>query len=122
MNRAMTVETRRARRDDAETLTAIAHAAKRYWRYPEEWLRLWAEDLTVTPDFIDADRVYCAQRSREVVGFCAVSGEGLTAGAGAHVGRTRAGRRRRRAGPLPRVRLRRAPSTDPERRDHSARA
>jgi acetyltransferase (GNAT) family protein len=63
---------------EALALTAIAHAAKRYWRYPEEWLRLWAEDLTVTPDFIDADRVCCAQRSREVVGFCAASGEGLT--------------------------------------------
>jgi hypothetical protein len=63
---------------EALALTAIAHAAKRYWCYPEEWLRLWAEDLTVTPDFIDAHRVYCAQRSPEVVGFCAVSGEGLT--------------------------------------------
>ena len=74
----MTVEIRRAHRDDAETLTAIAHAAKRNWHYPEEWLRLWAEELTVTPDFIENNRVYCAQRSSEVVGFYALSGEGLT--------------------------------------------
>ena len=74
----MTVEIRRAHRDDAETLTAIAHAAKRYWHYPEEWLRLWTKELTVTPDFIENNRVYCAQRSSEVVGFYALSGEGLT--------------------------------------------
>src|SRR5947209_8243461 len=74
----MTVEIRRAHRDDAETLTAIAHAAKRYWRYPEEWLRLWVEELTVTPAFIENNRVYCAQRGGEVVGFYALSGEGVT--------------------------------------------
>ena len=50
----------------------------RYWHYPEEWLRLWAKELTVTPDFIENNRVYCAQRSSEVVGFYALSGEGLT--------------------------------------------
>src|SRR5437870_12281050 len=74
----MTVEIRRAHRDDAETLTAIAHAAKRYWHYPEEWLRLWAEVLTVTPDFIENNRVYCAQMRSEVAGFYALSGEGLS--------------------------------------------
>src|SRR5438445_217906 len=59
----MTVEIRQAQRTDAESLTAIAHAAKRSWRYPEEWIRLWADELTVTPDFIERNRVGCAQRS-----------------------------------------------------------
>ena len=49
----MTVEIRPAQRTDADTLTAIAHAAKRSWRYPEEWIRLWSNELTVTPDFIE---------------------------------------------------------------------
>ena len=49
----MTVEIRLAQRTDADTLTAIAHAAKRSWRYPEEWIRLWSNELTVTPDFIE---------------------------------------------------------------------
>jgi len=74
----MTVEIRQAHRTDAETLTAIAHAAKRSWRYPEEWIRLWANELTVTPDFIERNRVCCAQRSGQVVGFYALSGTGST--------------------------------------------
>jgi len=68
--RPMRVEIRLAQRTDADTLTAIAHAAKRSWRYPEEWIRLWSNELTVTPDFIE--------RGGQVVGFDALSGTGST--------------------------------------------
>ena len=76
--RPMTVEIRPAQRTDADTLTAIAHAAKRSWRYPEEWIRLCSNELTVTPDFIERNRVCCAQRGGQVVGFDALSGTGST--------------------------------------------
>ena len=72
----MTIRIRRARRDDAGELTRIAHAAKRYWHYPEELIDLWAEDLTVAPAFIVRHPVYCAVHGRTVVGFYAVSGAG----------------------------------------------
>jgi GNAT superfamily N-acetyltransferase len=71
------IEIRRARPADAETLTRIAHAAKRHWRYPEEYIELWREALTVTPDFIGRHPVYCAWRDERIVGFYALSGEGL---------------------------------------------
>jgi ribosomal protein S18 acetylase RimI-like enzyme len=64
---------RRARRADAEELTRLAHAAKRYWRYPEKLIRLWKHDLTVTPDFIAGQPVFCAVRGARVVGFYALS-------------------------------------------------
>lgn len=67
---------RRARSTDAGRLTAIAHAAKRHWRYPARWIRLWRDDLTVRPAFIRANPVYCAVRDGEIVGFYALSGSG----------------------------------------------
>ncbi len=72
----MNAPIRRARRADAAALTRVAHAAKRYWGYPERLLRLWQRDLTVTPGFIDRHPVYCAAHGGEVVGFYAISGTG----------------------------------------------
>ena len=46
---------RRARPADAAGLTRIAHAAKRHWRYPARWMRLWRDDLTVTAEAVVAD-------------------------------------------------------------------
>ena len=70
----MTIEIRRARRADAETLTRLAHAAKRHWKYPEAWIALWADALTVTPDFIERHPVYCAVEGEAIVGFYALTG------------------------------------------------
>lgn len=42
----------RAEENDAERLTAIAFAAKRYWDYPEAYLDLWKDDLTITSEYI----------------------------------------------------------------------
>lgn len=44
---------RRARPADARALTRAAHAAKRHWKYPEDWSRLWRDGLTVTPEFVE---------------------------------------------------------------------
>ena len=69
---------RKARRSDIDELTRIAHAAKRHWKYPEELLRLWKADLTVTADAIATNPVYCAVRGDEIVGFYALSQSGGT--------------------------------------------
>ena len=39
--------------EQAESLTQIAFAAKRYWGYPERWIELWSPILTVSPEFIE---------------------------------------------------------------------
>ena len=41
-------------------LTRIAYASKRYWGYPEEYIELWHEDLTVTPAKVEQDPTYVA--------------------------------------------------------------
>ena len=68
---------RRAAVDEASVLTTIALEAKRYWGYPERWIKHWESDLTVSPEFIRDNHVYVAEADGEVRGFYAlcVSGE-----------------------------------------------
>ena len=59
----------RARPEDAETLTEIAFAAKRHWGYPERWIQVWRDLLTVTPELITANPTFSAIEDDQVVGF-----------------------------------------------------
>jgi GNAT superfamily N-acetyltransferase len=59
----------RARPEDAETLTEIAHAAKRYWGYPEKWIAAWRHVLSMQPEFVAANISYCAVEEDRIVGF-----------------------------------------------------
>jgi GNAT superfamily N-acetyltransferase len=73
---ALSVEIRRATPGDAETLTGISLAAKRYWGYPERWISQWKEALTITPDFVRRNEVYAATSDKEIIGFYALTGRG----------------------------------------------
>jgi GNAT superfamily N-acetyltransferase len=66
------IEVRRAQPQEHETLTAIAHASKRYWGYPEEWLELWDADLTFSKESIAERDTYCAIRDHKIVGVYAL--------------------------------------------------
>jgi GNAT superfamily N-acetyltransferase len=70
------VNIRAALPTDASCLTAIAHAAKSYWGYADELMALWDSDLTVAPQFIDNNPVFCAIQGYEIVGFYALSRQG----------------------------------------------
>ena len=71
----MGIDILRATSDQAETLTQIAFAAKRFWGYPERWIQLWSPILTITPEFIEKHETYVAFLENETVGFCAISKE-----------------------------------------------
>ncbi|HEY2964551.1 MAG TPA: GNAT family N-acetyltransferase [Pyrinomonadaceae bacterium] len=68
---------RRAEVEEATLLTTIALDAKRYWGYPEHWIKHWEADLTISPDFVRDNHVYVAEADGEVRGFYAlcVSGD-----------------------------------------------
>jgi len=63
---------RNASPEDAETLTTIALDAKRYWGYPEHWIKHWESDLTISPDFIRDNHVYVFEEDGEIRGFYAL--------------------------------------------------
>jgi N-acetylglutamate synthase-like GNAT family acetyltransferase len=63
---------RKAATEDAAALTRIAHDAKRHWGYPEHWIKHWQDDLTITPDYVAANRVYLAENEGGLLGFYAL--------------------------------------------------
>jgi N-acetylglutamate synthase-like GNAT family acetyltransferase len=72
------IEIRRARPDEADKLTVLAHAAKRHWNYPQEWIDSWAFELTLSPEFIANNEVFVAVVDDAIAGCCAlVVGESL---------------------------------------------
>lgn len=72
----MEIRIRRATPDEADALTVIAHAAKRHWGYPENWIAQWQAELTLTPEFIANNEVFVAVTNGEIAGCCALVSSG----------------------------------------------
>ena len=70
---------RRAKPVEAEVLTEIAHAAKRHWDYPENWIQHWKPELTITSEFITDNEMYVALSGAEIIGCCAITRSGPVA-------------------------------------------
>lgn len=70
---------RRARPDEAQKLTALAFAAKRYWGYPEALIELWRGDLEFTPALIREQTVTVAEEGGTLLAVSALSHAGETA-------------------------------------------
>lgn len=68
----MNLMIRRADDIDSNTLTSISFAAKRYWKYPEEYFDVWKDELTITPDYINQNEVYLAKDDGRIVGFFSI--------------------------------------------------
>lgn len=58
--------------EDVDELTEVAHAAKRHWGYPEEWIALWSDELTVRRRYLVQHRVRVV-RDAGILGWCATS-------------------------------------------------
>jgi len=54
---------------DSEALTNISFSAKRYWNYPEEYFKVWKAELTITPAYIQNNKVYVAEVEGQTVGY-----------------------------------------------------
>jgi GNAT superfamily N-acetyltransferase len=64
---------REAQENDAGQLSEIALEAKRFWDYPDDWLKLWADIFTITPEFIRKHKVLVAADNSSLLGFIAIS-------------------------------------------------
>ena len=68
----MAIEIRRAKPEEASTLSEIAVAAKRHWKYPEAWIEQWRDDLTISPEFIRDHEIFVAVVDAQIAGCCAL--------------------------------------------------
>jgi predicted N-acetyltransferase YhbS len=59
---------RRGTASDAGELTALAHRAKAYWGYPREWLAVWRDELTLTPEYVTRHFTFVAVDREKIVG------------------------------------------------------
>src|ERR1044071_1020962 len=62
--------------NEAAVLTTLAIDAKRYWGYPERWIKHWESDLTISSDFIHDNHVYVAEEDGQIRGFYALIVDG----------------------------------------------
>jgi len=64
---------------DAQALTTIALEAKRYWGYPEHWIKHWESELTISSEYIRDNHVYVHEDDGEIRGFYALCVDGTKA-------------------------------------------
>ena len=69
---------RTARVGDVDLLTEIAHQAKQYWGYPDDWMRQWSGALTFDGGALSTMKVFVAEDEGGVLGFYALAGGGAT--------------------------------------------
>ena len=55
--------------DEHRDLTEVAFAAKRHWNYPEEYIALWKNELTISEAYIRNNVVYTVRDDEKTVGF-----------------------------------------------------
>lgn len=63
---------RPADRKDIEVLNLISLASKRHWKYPEEWIAVWTEDLTLDENDLLESSITVLEVRSVVKGFCAI--------------------------------------------------
>jgi len=60
---------RKAKREEAGVLTEISFASKRYWRYPEKYIDVWRDELTITNCYVINNDVYVLENNQQIVGY-----------------------------------------------------
>ena len=57
---------------DASELSEVMRASKKHWGYPDEWLKLWENDLTINPEIIRSRDFYVGRINEEIVFFYSI--------------------------------------------------
>jgi len=57
---------------EADALTRLTFRSKRHWGYPEEWMQIWADELTISPKYIEENKVIVAEDGGGIVGYISI--------------------------------------------------
>jgi len=63
---------RNALPEEADKLTVLTLNSKRYWGYPDEWMAMWTEDLTIMPEYIEKNMVVLAEENALLLGYVSI--------------------------------------------------
>lgn len=53
----------------ASFLTEITISAKRHWNYPEEWIQEWIPAMTISSEYISANKVWVAVKADKLTAY-----------------------------------------------------
>ena len=70
--KSTSITIQKAIEEDAPKLTDIALTAKRHWGYPEEWIALWTEGLTISSAYILQNQVFTTVHEGKIIAFTAL--------------------------------------------------
>ena len=73
MKHAIPLRLRPARPDEADELSRIAIEAKASWGYPAAWMRLWRDELLITPSLISERPTIVAEAAGRTAGFASLT-------------------------------------------------
>lgn len=59
--------------EDSQKLTEISFTSKRYWQYPEAYMKAWEEELTVSVKYIENNEVWVYEQESEPVAYYAIT-------------------------------------------------
>lgn len=68
----MDVIIREALPSENEILTNISFASKRYWNYPENYFKVWEDELTISEKYISENVVYVAEAKGAVAAYYSI--------------------------------------------------
>lgn len=54
------------------SITEISFLAKHYWNYPSEYYDIWKDELTISEDYINNNKVFVAEEQGEVIGYFSI--------------------------------------------------
>ena len=61
---------------DIDAMTELIIAAKQHWEYPDEWMQLWLDELTITQEKLDERDFYLGKNGDEIVFIYSISSLG----------------------------------------------
>ena len=59
--------------EDVDELNKLMRASKRYWGYPDEWMELWEDELTIAPETIRERDFYAGRKGEVLIFFYSIS-------------------------------------------------
>ena len=54
---------------DIPIINEIGFASKSHWNYPKEYMDIWKDELTITPENLPYKMIYCGIWDEEIIGF-----------------------------------------------------
>ena len=63
---------RNALPEEANKLTELTLNSKKYWGYPDEWMAMWTDELTIHPEYIEKNMVVLAEENKQLLGYISI--------------------------------------------------